>query len=81
MLDTDPLTTLQKEAMAKLAEKGRLIVGNRLDVMTGDVMKTRGLRRCDVFTSVARGLQRRGLVKLTRPKTGPMIMEALDDQA
>lgn len=78
---TDPLTSSQQQAMALLKQRGQLTVGQKLDFFVSDEAKRRGLRRTDVLRSVAIGLQKRGLVILTRPdRRGPMVMTLADSK-
>lgn len=68
----EPLTTLERQALDRLRARGHLTVGQRVDRFSAH---TRGLQSTDVFTPVARGLERRGLVKLSRPNPrGPLVM-------
>ena len=68
---TDHLTTLEKQALELCRERGQVRLGQRMDKQA----VLRGMQQCEVFTPVAMGLHRRGLVDIFRPeKIGPKYM-------
>lgn len=66
-----PLTQREREAMQRLRAQGPLVVGQNVILNSSKAMH---LRRSQVLTSVARGLQLRGLVALERMPRGPLVM-------
>lgn len=68
----NPLTENERKALLLAKQKGALTVGQTLIIHAA---APGNFSRPDIFSPVARGLERRGLALLTRPnRRGPLVM-------